>query len=66
VKTASRGWAPKDGLFTDKPTVLSQPASACPGCGWWFESRPCCGDPRHDFATQCPRCKSVFISAVTP
>ena len=46
--------------------VPSAPASTCPSCGWRFTPRRCCGDPHHDFATLCPKCNRVFISAVTP
>ena len=62
--TALQGIAPEDGRFIPQPIVSPPPALKCPQCGWVFTSRPCCGDPRHDFATQCPLCKSVFISAV--
>ncbi len=33
MKTALQGWAPEDGLLTDKPTASSSPASTCPLCG---------------------------------
>ena len=65
MKTAPENvTVPEGGQITSQSTKPIAAGSTCPSCGWRFRSRPCCGDPNHEFVTLCPKCEGVFISAV--